>query len=125
MSLTKKFNIAVNQWRHYIAHGRGPSGTRVKISSLSTDIYDCEPCRRIVGMGNSALHLIRQLYDINKDSDLETIKGHGLLIAVGLIVGQENFQIPEKMAGRINEMEAYTKNWLDENTQKYCVVDNN
>ena len=116
MTLTKKFNIAVNQWRNHVVHG--------EIHIPCSAIYECEPCRRIVDLGVEALPLIRQLYDTKKDPSLEIIKSYGLPAIVGLIVGPDEFQIPEEIAGRTDKTEDYTKSWLDKNMYKYVIVDN-
>ena len=56
--------------------------------------------------------------ETEKDLPFSMIKGHGLVSTVREIVG-DDFSIPEEIRGRISAIEDYTKNWLDENMNRY------
>ena len=65
-------------------------------------------------MGESALPLIRALYDRDSSGNegLAGVQSH-LVDAVHAIVG-ERFSIPEEIRGRVDAMRIYTKQWLDD-----------
>ena len=114
MTLEDNFYQAVQNWKE---HCKKP---QVSLSSSSQPVRDCDSYRKIISMGYDALPLIRQLYDKDSFNDLELsiIQGHGLCIAVMEIVG-DGFLIPKELRGNISAIEDYTRNWLDENMDKY------
>jgi hypothetical protein len=130
MELEDNFNQAVGEWIEYCRN------SQVQISSFSESVRDCSAYKKIIVMGREALPLIRRLFDddaifyasgqkmqmgqdkAEKDLPLSMIKGHGLVLAVREIVG-DDFSIPKEIRGRISAMEDYTKKWLDKNIHRY------
>jgi len=84
------------------------------------ELLDCDAYREIVAMGKQALPLIRKAYDLyDKDNiNLQIVKCHGFLNAVKTIAGND-YQVPQDLRGKIDEVENFTKAWLDENMAKY------
>ncbi len=94
----------------------------VQLSSSMGPLRLSEPYRKIVAMGYKALPFIRKAYDLDSSNDfaLSIVQGHGLVGLVEGIVGNDfTHGIPREMTGRIDELEAYTKRWLDQNMRKY------
>lgn len=110
----KDFDKAVEEWIEYC------KTPKVHVSSNPKTITECGACKKILAMNYEALPLIRNLYDTNSSNNfaLTGIQGLGLVQLVHDIVGDE-FQIPKDIRGNISKMESYTKNWLDENINKY------
>lgn len=109
--LENYFNQMVSQWEDHCE--------KVQFYSFRRVYYECDPCREIIGLGYKALPLIRKLCDKpsvdgSKLSSLQACLHH----VVGQIVGKD-FQMPENIRGRVIEMENFTKNWLDQNMNKY------
>ena len=114
MNLEDKFNQLVEEWKKYC------SRADVQASSRSDKIRKCEAYRNILKIGQEALPLVRELYnkDSSNDFELSMIQGHGLVCLVKEIVG-DKFEIPEKIRGRIKEIEIYTADWLGEYLSRY------
>ncbi len=111
--LESKFNQVIEEWMVYC------NKPEVQFSSSVQPVRDCEFYRAIVSMGFEALPLIRRLYERNDTNiEMSVIQAHGLIGVVKEIVG-DNFQIPTEIQGRVNEIKAYTKNWLDSNMSEY------
>lgn len=115
MNLEEQFSEAIKEWR---IHLNKPS---IQVSSSSRHFIDCEAYRNIRSMGKKAIPFIRQLYNEEGNNwywDKETMRMHGFPHMLREILGEE-FQIPVNIQGRMHEIENYTRNWLDQNADKY------
>ena len=114
MKSERKFDELVEAWKK---HCMKPD---VLTDSSTKAVTECPEYREIVSKSYLALPLIRGLYDTDDtyDFSLRIVKSHGLARAVKEIL-KEDFFIPKDIAGKIYEMEEYTKKWLDENISKY------
>ncbi len=108
------FERAVKEWIEYCKI------PKVQLSSNPDTITECDAYKKILSMNYKALPLIRKLYDKDSSNNfsLQGIKGFGLTMLVRDIIGVK-FNIPDNIRGKISMMENYTKNWLDENMNRY------
>lgn len=117
MDLYKRFNGALYGW---VAYCKQPS---VQVSSDPSCVTACPSFQEICHLGSPALPLIRELYDKKEEDEkincaLEIIKSFGLVAVVQRIAGPR-FMIPENLSGKVEEIEQFTKYWLDENMEYY------
>ena len=103
-TLEQKFNEELKAWKE---HSNLP---RIQIDSSMHRLIDCQPYRNIVAMGRDALPMLRNVYD-NNSKLLNTIKYHGIPIAVSQILGES--YIPESIRGNMSAIAEYTKAFLD------------
>lgn len=95
MSLEEKFESDISAWKDHCE--------QVKHSSNPNDYTNCDAYRNIVALGKKALPLIQRIAGTTELF---------ISMAVQEIAGEE-FRIPEQYAGKLTEVEAYTKGWLD------------
>lgn len=110
--LEEKFLSAMADWERH-------AETTLHFST-NQPMLDCDAYRTIISMGKDALPLLRRAYELGSSNDfaLVCVKVHGIVHAVRDILG-DDFNIPDEIRGNVRATVDYTKNWLDENMNKY------
>jgi hypothetical protein len=106
MSLEKQLQQHMEQWEeHYES---------VKYSSNTDDYIDCEAYQNLVNQGVKTLVFIERNYRNFDESNPLC-----LCIAplVRDIMGEEAFEIPLMMQGKVRAMYNYSLNWIKRNIQ--------
>jgi len=102
--LEGRFWNAVERWEEHCKKNAHHSSVKRYV--------DCDAYREIVSMGKKALLFIRKLYD--EESEVYCF----LSMAVSEIVGND-FKIPLEISGKRNEIQEFTKKWLDKNMPQH------
>lgn len=112
----KNFDKLIEEWIEYC------KTPEVQFSLNPNTITECNAYKKILSMNYKALPLIRRLYDEDSSDNfaLSIIIHGGLVKLMHEIIG-EDFSIPQEILGNISAMEKHTKNWLDENMDKYLL----
>lgn len=114
MNLEDQFKEQLGKWVEFI---KGPA---IQFSSMATDMMECKEYENLRTMGKEIIPLIRKHYEDFESGG--TMAMHALPMLVGGIMGNE-FQIPVNIQGRMQAIENYTRNWLNENADKYLSSD--
>ncbi len=106
------FDKLIKEWIEYC---------KTSINRNINIITECEAYKKLLCEGCKTLPLIRRLYNKNSSDNfaLSIVQG-GLVQLVHEIIG-EDFSVPQEILGNIQAMKKYTKNWLDENMNKYLL----
>ncbi|MDD3887513.1 MAG: hypothetical protein PHN19_01940 [Patescibacteria group bacterium] len=106
MDLQTEFDKLVKDWKVHCEKNC--------FSSIMSIFYDCEAVRKIIALGYSALPLIQEELSVKHTIPYGFLWRHVVYSIV------PELEIPEEMRGKVNEIEAFTLQWLNNNIHRFA-----